>query len=1553
MENLTNVGFEISPQQKSLCLLQQEGEKQKYKVTGTVLIEGHLDTIILEKVIQKTIQNNEILRTGFEEIPSLNIPVQVIHNHHNFCLNFYDLINFDAAKQEGKIEEIISQLNQISFDLEQGVVFHATLIKLNQDKNILAIAISTFCADAVSFHNLIQEISETYQSYFETKEINNEPLQYADLAAWQNELLAAPEAEVGKQYWQNKTLSHLVINKLPREKQVNVQLEFIPQVINLNITPELVNQLELLAEQYNTSLATVLMACWQILLWRLTDRQEIAVATCFDNRNYAELKPVIGLLAKYIPLSIELEENLKLSQVLTQLDKEIDEVNQWQEYFLGTSNNSLLDFAFEFNSQPSKYKTNNSTFTIKNLSVCSNRFKVKLACLYCDNTLQIQLHYDASLFEKQDVETLSWEYQTLLESVVNNPEAAIDKLNILSAQEEKLLIDFNQTDNLLPPYQCLHHWFEAQVKNSRDRLAVIYENKQLTYQELNTKADNLANYLISLGVKPETIVALCVERSLDIVIGILGILKAGAAYLPLEPNLPSEALTFRLQDAQVPIVLTQKHLQTKIEMCVSSTQNKIEIISLDNNLKSSFSVSLFPQQYGRTTLRPYHTPSNSKNLAYVIYTSGSTGKPKGVAVEHRQIINYLNGVLAELKLPEAASFATVSTFAADLGNTSIFGALCTGGCLHIISESKATDPIALADYFTQHQIDCLKIVPSHLSALLTSADAEKLLPRQRLILGGEAVTWDLVNKVYQLVPNCQIFNHYGPTETTVGVLINRVDSVRANGCLPLLGNPLANTQTYILDKHQQPVPIGVPGEIYIGGANVARGYINQPELTEAKFIDPPALSRTPLTKGRQCGLGVSPNRATAVGRGDRLYKTGDKARYLHNGKIEFLGRIDDQIKLHGYRIELGEIETVLRQHPLIRDAVVTVRENLSNKYLIAYFTAEEEIERELPKFLSNKLPKYMLPSHFIQLKVLPLTSNGKIDRDSLPSPETIDPESSAFIAPRNWIETTLAQIWAELLVKEKVSIHDNFFELGGDSIISIQAIAKANQIGLRLTPKQIFEHQTIAKLAAVVEINQTLTSEQGLITGTIPLTPIQHSFFERDLAEPHHWNQSVLLELQREIGTKQLKEVINHLLQHHDVLRSHFQQEFYQEAQEWRSHIPESSPAIPFTQVDLLDITDEQQKTVLLERATQIQASLNLSVGKLIQVALFNLGQNQPNHLLIVIHHLAIDGVSWRILLEDLQTALTQIIQGKAIQLSPKTTSFKQWAEGLKEYAQTELVKAELDYWCCTSRKQIKPIPVDHAEGINTESFARTISVSLGETETQSLLQKIPAAYHTQINDILLAGLVKAVTQWTGESQLLVDLEGHGREDILPDVNLSRTVGWFTTIFPVLLEIKQADSASEVIKIKEQLRQIPNHGIGYGVLRYLSQDKAIAQALATIPQAEVCFNYLGQFDRLMANADWFKLASESAGTTRSPLGKRPYLFNINGYVIDGKLKFDWIYSSQIHQEQTVLNLAKSFIQELRDLSDLRFLETEKPTASDFPQANLNQQQLDLFLATLD
>ncbi len=800
----------------------------------------------------------------------------------------------------------------------------------------------------------------------------------------------------------------------------------------------------------------------------------------------------------------------------------------------------------------------------------------------------------------------------------------------------------------------------------------------------------------------------------------------------------------------------------------------------------------------------------------------------------------------------------------------------------------------------------------------------------------------------QYAPDCQIFNHYGPTETTIGVLTYAVDvpSQPKSATVPL-GRPLANTQIYLLDKYKQPVPLGVPGEIYIGGDSVARGYLNQPEMTAERFIDNPFTS---LRLGN-----FSQNLKFS-----RLYKTGDLARYLPNGEIEFLGRIDDQVKLHGFRIELGEIEAALSQHPEVQQAVVTVREDdLGNKHLVAYVVSDVETHNsaslqnlksdELRSFLKQKLPEYMLPANFVQLKALPLTANGKVDRRSLPAPDTIKPEAATFVAPHTSVEKALAQIWSQILGIEQVGIHDNFFTLGGDSILSIQAITKANQVGLRLTPKQIFEHQTIAQLAAIVDTTPQIEFEQGLVTGSVPLTPIQHSFFEQNLPEPHHWNQSLLLELRQTLDPKLLQQAVQHLLEHHDALRLRFQPE----ANGWQAINAGSDKEAPFTWLDLSSISEEKQKAVIEATSTQLQASLNLSNGPLMRVVLFNLGHNLPSRLLLVIHHLAVDGVSWRILLADLQTALEQLSRGEAIHLPPKTTSFKQWAELLQEHGRTKALHSELDYWR-SQQRQIS-LPVDYPGGANTIATARTVSVFLSEVKTQALLQEVPAAYQTQVNDVLLTALAQAFAGWTGQQLLLVNLEGHGREEIFPNMDLSRTVGWFTTLFPVLLNLGSADSPENALKaIKEQLRHIPKRGIGYGVLRYLSGAHALAESLAAMPQAEICFNYLGQFDQALPQSSWLSLAPEPSGSTRSPLASRRHLLDLNGYVTGGQLRLDWTYSTLVHKEATVSRLAEEFINALRELiTHCQSPSAKGYTPSDFPKSNLNQKDLDRLLAKIN
>jgi len=685
--------------------------------------------------------------------------------------------------------------------------------------------------------------------------------------------------------------------------------------------------------------------------------------------------------------------------------------------------------------------------------------------------------------------------------------------------------------------------------------------------------------------------------------------------------------------------------------------------------------------------------------------------------------------------------------------------------------------------------------------------------------------------------------------------------------------------------------------------------------------------------------------------GARLYRTGDLVRYLPDGRIEFLGRADYQVKIRGFRIELGEIEAALRQHPAVQETVVLTREDEpGDERLVVYVVpndGQEPTVSELRRFLKEKLPEYMVPSAFVMLGALPLTPNSKVDRQALPAPQGTRPElEGAYVAPRTPVEEVLAGIWTEVLGLEQVGVHDNFFELGGDSILSIQIIAKANQAGLQLAPKHLFEHQTVAGLAAVGYTTPKIQAEQGLVTGEVPLTPIQHWFFEQDLGDPHHFNQALLFEVRQALEPTLLEKALHRLLLYHDGLRLRFEQT----SSGWQQVNIGQDGTVPFTQIDLSAQLGAGQGLIIERAAAELQASLNLSSGPLMRVALFDLGEQGLSRLLIVIHHLVVDGVSWRILLEDLEKVYGQFSRGEAIKLPPKTTSFRQWAERLTAYAQSEEVEQELGEWLAWSWERVSPLPVDHPGGANTVASAQMISMSLSVEETQALLREVPQVYRTQINDVLLTALVQAFAQWTGENLLLVDLEGHGREELFEDVNLSRTVGWFTSIFPVLLDLRGARGPGEALKsVKEQLRRIPRRGINYGVLRYLSG--GAGAAVQTLHQAEVSFNYLGQFDQASPGSSVFGPAPESSGPYRSPRGVRHHLLEINGSISGGQLQMVWIYSENLYRPSTIEGVVQGFVDALRAL----IVHCQSPeaggfTPSDFPEAELSQKELDGLIA---
>ncbi|MBD2498550.1 condensation domain-containing protein [Nostoc sp. FACHB-280] len=550
---------------------------------------------------------------------------------------------------------------------------------------------------------------------------------------------------------------------------------------------------------------------------------------------------------------------------------------------------------------------------------------------------------------------------------------------------------------------------------------------------------------------------------------------------------------------------------------------------------------------------------------------------------------------------------------------------------------------------------------------------------------------------------------------------------------------------------------------------------------------------------------------------------------------------------------------------------------------------------------------------------------------------------TTYVAPRTPVEEELANIWSQVLGIERVGIHDNFLELGGDSIQSIQVVAKVNQVGIQLTSNQLFEYPTIAELATVVGINPALQAQQESVIGPVPLTPIQRWFFEQNLEELHHWNQAVLLEVQPNQNPALLEQAFGQLLIQHDALRLRYEQK----QGIWQQSNQGLGETVSFSQFDLSQIAESEQPLAIERIATELQSSLNLCEGPLMKVAFFNIGDQKPDRLLLIVHHLVVDGVSFRIMLEDFQTVYQQLTRGEAIFLPPKTTSFQQWSDLMTEYANSQELKQELNYWLTQSR-QTQPIPIDFIEGANTEESTGIVSVSLTPQETQALLQETPAVYRTQINEVLLTSVVQAVCQWTGTRTLLIDLEGHGREAVITSVDTSRTVGWFTSVFPVHLNLEKVDDLLNTLRsVKEQLRSIPNRGIGYGWLRYCSSDREIIDKLSALSQAEISLNYLGQFDRVFAESATFQVAQESYGATNSPKATRSHLLQIIGKVIGRELQINWVYSKNIHRRDTVENLAQCFIETLRSLINQSYSNSSNSfTPSDFPEAELSQEQLD-------
>ncbi|WP_155617222.1 non-ribosomal peptide synthetase, partial [Paenibacillus polymyxa] len=1121
--------------------------------------------------------------------------------------------------------------------------------------------------------------------------------------------------------------------------------------------------------------------------------------------------------------------------------------------------------------------------------------------------IKIRFMYNTLSFDQAGIERLYGHFARLLEQISLNPHVRVEELELLTAAEkQQITAAFNDTACAFPCKQTIHQLFEEQVEYTPDQVALVFGHQSLTYRELNERANSLARILQAQGVGPDKLVGLMVHRSVEMIVGLLAVLKAGGAYVPIDPEFPSSRIAYMLEDSEATVLLTSRDLLEEHHYHANA------IFLEDKELYQGENGNL------ETIAQPEH-------LAYVIYTSGSTGNPKGVMLQHRSVLNFITGMREVIDFEASQTILSLTTISFDIFVLETILPLL-GGMTVVLGDSQhQVDPQALGELITHHHIEMLQMTPSRVQMLLGHETGSRALQGVKAIMvGGEALPSKLLAAL-QEIDGPRIYNMYGPTETTVWSTVQELTHAQQIN----IGRPIANTQIFIMNANGELQPVGVPGELCIAGEGLARGYWKREELTAEKFVNNPFAG----------------DKADH----ERMYRTGDLARWMPDGNIEYLGRMDHQVKIRGYRIELGEIESQLLQVESVQEAVIMARtDETGQTQLVAYYAASQELgANEMRQELGQELPSYMMPSYFIWLEQMPLTPNGKIDRKALPAPEGSLHSGADYAAPRTVTERALVAIWQSVLGVPTVGTLDNFFDLGGDSIKAIQIVSRAFQAGYKLDMKDLFRYPTVATLAP--HIHEAIRMiDQGEVTGETTLLPIQHGFFAQEQVDVYHFNQAVMLHREQGFDESALRQALGKLAAHHDALRMVFSKT-EQGYQAWNRGIQEGE----LYHLDVLDfsnLTDEVMLSTAIEtKASEIQSSIQLQEGPLLKAGLFHCADG--DHLLMAIHHLVVDGVSWRILFEDLAVAYEQAIREEALQLPDKTDSFRFWSQKLSTYANSAAMESEHTYWeqwnAAALLDQVR-LPEDQGQAEPfTLADTDTVAFQLTEEETEKLLKQAHRAYNTEVNDLLLTALGMTLYTWTGHERSLIHLEGHGRENILPDTDISRTVGWFTSQYPVWLDIGRGHALSERIKqVKESLRHIPNKGIGYGIWRYLNESgQAVGQHQA-FAEPQVSFNYLGQFDQDLQNSD-IRMSPYSMGSVISNRTKMKYALEVSGIVTNGILELEIRYNGKAFRKNTVQMLAdllKSNLLEMIEHCVTR--ERTELTPSDVLFKGLTLEQLD-------
>lgn len=1504
----------LSFSQKRLWFLEKlEGPSSNYHISIAVEILGRVDWRCLDLALIEIVRRHEVLRTVYTEIDGQ--AAAVVLPTPDTLLHTKSLST--SAPTEGYVQEWLQEENSKPFELSQDLPIRASLLEINENHSALTITIHHIAADEWSMIILQSELMALYEAAINDRESELPVLavQYSDYANWQKQWLTPDVLSAQLDYWRQQLHDAPTLLNLPLDKPRPALQTHRGRSFEFLIDAQLNKQLKTLCLGSETTQFMGLFACYAALLSKYANAHDLVIGTPVTHRNRSELNNLIGFFVNTLPIRFKLDPRMTTMDLLgmvrqtmlegfTNQDAPFEAIVDAVHPERSLSHAPIFQTMFVLlNASEEEIKSSNIQMLPLNAEITTAKFDLALSLEEIGGALHASFEYNIDLFEESLIEKLSKHYIQILKSMVGEPYAPILQAQLLSPEEKKeILLEFNPSpQNKKLPFA--EHLIEEQAEIQPDAIAVSSQNHHLTFSQLNSEANKLARALKALGVGPEKVVGLFFEPSAEMMISILAVLKAGGAYLPILTSTPNDRASLMLEEAGTKILLHSK-------VCSPTINGGWQTHALEDIETDTFS-SLNPN---------WENPSDS--LAYVIYTSGSTGNPKGVGVTRSNLAAYLDSRFL-FYAEKVSGLLLLQPYGFDIATGNIFWTLGQGGTIFLEPNALAGDANALLRRISETQVSHLVLLPLLYKPLLDIASSNDFAAVKHVTLGGESLLSDLAQEHYRKFTGTLLTNEYGPTETTIMCTAFTVPSTQKVEPIPI-GKPVDNAFIYLLDSALELSLPQLGGEMYIGGSQVSRGYLNQPALTAEKFVPNP-FSRT---------------------QGERLYRSGDFARYQRNGEIVFNGREDKQVKIRGFRIELSEIENALVQLPTVKDACVIVTGQEKAARIYAYIVPQNQGNintQEIIHDLQQILPDYMLPAGIHAIDAIPFTVNGKLDLESLPTP-IFQSEEASYQPPRNNAESLFCQVWEEVLGITQVGINDNFFNLGGDSILSIQIVSRLNQLGLFITVKQLFQQQTIAQLAAIAQTKSVTLAPQERLCGPFSLSPIQHWFFANFQADPNHFNQSVYLEVSDSVEILSLQRAFEYLMTHHDLLRSAFQIDL-DAPENTTAHIQSSInfDGISFHDLSLLGVAERNAQISSL--ASQLQSSMDIGAGDLVKAALFKIGNSEPNRLLIIIHHLVVDGISWRILLNDLDSLLNQIHNNEVLHLPPKTSSFGQWTKALTEYAQSPDALSDAKYWASqqsSSNNNLLPTDFTFEESKNTLGSTEHVEISLSKDSSHALLTEVPRAYRTQINDILLTALLNSLGKWAKLNNFEITMEGHGREDLFNDIDISRTVGWFTSTFPLRLSyIENEEIGASILRVKNHLRAIPKNGITYGLLRYLNTSPEINSIMAVANRAPISFNYLGQFDQTSQGHYLLGEAIGDTGSDISHVGQRQALIDINSRVSGNQFILNVGYSRNLYKSETIQSFCDLYISELEEIiahcqSGLHGSYSE----GDFPLANL-------------